>query len=176
MKFTGKLQNVSRDWSTGQYHITFTVNEPTVLNQVSSLKDIEILDVEAKKHRKKRSLDANAYCWVLMSKIAETIGSSKEEVYEELLQSYGYIYEDEDGYISVTVRAGVDMSKVEGHWKLFKESKDGRFKSYLMIRGSSEYDTSEMARFIDMVVLEAKELGIETLPPDELERMKVAWK
>jgi hypothetical protein len=44
-----------------------------------------------------------------------------------------------------------------------------------MIKGSSEYDTAEMAKFIDAVVLEAKELGIETLPPAELERMKSLW-
>jgi hypothetical protein len=44
-----------------------------------------------------------------------------------------------------------------------------------MIKGTSLYNTSEMARFIDMVVQEAKEEGIETLPPAELERMKAAW-
>ena len=176
MKFTGKLQNVSKDWSTGQYHITFTVNEPAVLNQVSSLRDIEILDVEAKKHRKKRSLDANAYCWVLCTKLAEVHESSKDEIYEEMLQKHGSFYQDDDGYVVVTVRADVDMTKIQGHWKFHRESTDGKFKSYLMIKGSSEYDTKEMARFIDRIVEEAKEEGIETLPPDELERMKAGWK
>ena len=32
-----------------------------------------------------------------------------------------------------------------------------------------------MATLIDGVVREAKELGIETLPPDELNRMKREW-
>ena len=176
MKFTGKLQNVSRDWSTGQYQVTFTVNEPSVLNEVSSLKDIEKLEVEAKKHRKKRSLDANSYCWILCTKLAEVHNTSKDEIYEQMIQKYGYVYEDEDGYVAITVRAYVDMSKVKGHWKFHKESKDGKFKSYLMIKGSSEYDSKEMASFIDRIVEEAKEEGIETLPPDEVERMKVAWK
>jgi hypothetical protein len=45
-----------------------------------------------------------------------------------------------------------------------------------MIKGSSEYDTKEMSRFIDGIVAEAKELGIETLPPAELETMMKAWK
>ena len=38
-----------------------------------------------------------------------------------------------------------------------------------------EYDRAEMARFTDCVIGEAKELGIETLPPEELERMLDEW-
>lgn len=67
----------------------------------------------------------------------------------------------------------VDMSKVDGHWKYIKDN--GKFASYLMIKGSSEYDTVEMSHFIDRIVEEAKELGIETATPDELERMKQEW-
>ena len=33
---------------------------------------------EVKEHKVKRSLNANAYCWVLMSKIADVIKSTKE--------------------------------------------------------------------------------------------------
>jgi hypothetical protein len=45
-----------------------------------------------------------------------------------------------------------------------------------MIKGSSEYDTAEMSKFIDELVLEAKNQGIETLPPAELERMTKEWR
>ena len=41
--------------------------------------------------------------------------------------------------------------------------------------GSHTYDTEEMSRLIDGVVTECRELGIETLPPDELKRMKEQW-
>jgi hypothetical protein len=44
------------------------------------------------------------------------------------------------------------------------------------LRGSHTYDTKEMSRLIDGVVEAAKELGIETLTPEQLERMKAAWK
>ena len=174
MIFTGKFVNVSRDWQTGQYNITFTVNEASALEQIDCIQSCERLSVEAKKYRKKRSLDANAYLWVLCSKIAEVVKSSKEEIYEQMLQMYGYFYQDEDGYITVTVKNEVDMSKISGHWKFLKSN--GKFSSYLMIKGTSEYDTKEMSNFIDCVVTEAKELGIETLPPDELKRMVEAWK
>lgn len=173
MIFTGKIQNIVKDWNTGQFHITFSVNEPSAISQVDSIRECEKLTIEAKKYREKRSLDANAYMWILCTKIAEVVESSKDEIYEEMLQKYGYIYQDDDGYITVTVKSEVDMSKIQGHWKFYKGN--GKFSSYLMIKGSSEYDTAEMARFIDAVVLEAKELGIETATPEEIERMKSLW-
>ena len=173
MNCTGKIQNISRDWESGQFHITFAINESSVINEIETLKNEEMLNIEAKKYRAKRSLDANAYAWVLFTKIAEAVHSSKDEVYEDMLQKYGFLHQDEDGYITITVKAEVDMSKVQGHWKFYKSN--GKFSSYLMIKGSSEYDSAEMAKFIDAVVQEAKELGIETATPDEIERMNALW-
>ena len=66
------------------------------------------------------------------------------------------------------------MSRITGHWMPIRSN--GTFNAYAMIKGSSEYDTKEMSHFIDGIVAEAKELGIETLPPDELESMMKAWK
>lgn len=42
--------------------------------------------------------------------------------------------------------------------------------------GSSTYDTKQMARLIDLVVEDCKQQGIETLPPEELERMALEWR
>lgn len=175
MEFTGKVSGISQDYMTGLFTISFSVNESgVVLAGYDAIKDIEILDIKAVKHRKKRSLDANAYAWVLMSKIAAALHTSKEEVYEEMLRRYGFLYEDDGGYIAVTVKKTVDMRKVDGHWQLIKDN--GVFRAYAMIKGSSQYDTREMSHFIDGIVSEAKELGIETLTPHELEQMKARWK
>ena len=174
MECTGKLHSVNRDWVSGKIIISFELNEePT--EAINSITSCEKLSITAKKYRAKRSLDANAYCWAIITKIANhpDIRSSKEEVYEEMLQKYGELYQDEEGYIVGTYKTDTDMSKVPGHWKFYKSN--GKFNSYLMIKGSSEYDTSEMAHFIDCIVGEAKELGIETLTPVELERMKAEW-
>lgn len=175
MEFTGKLKGIARDWNTNQFNITFSINESSVVNEIDMLKDSK-LSIKAVKYRKKRSLDANAYLWVICTKLAEIHQTSKDEIYEQMLQKYGVLYQDEeDNYIIVTLKADIDTSKLEGHWKYYKSSEDGKFKSYLMIKGTSLYNTSEMARFIDMVVQEAKEEGIETLTPAELERMKAQW-
>ena len=49
------------------------------------------------------------------------------------------------------------------------------YTGYAMIKGSSEYDTGEMSRFIDGVISECKELGIQTMTPDEIEELKQKW-
>ena len=172
MNFKGKLTNISQNFKTQLYEITFQMLEGSIneLNQIDG--DVSI---EVKKYHKKRSLNANEYMWVLCTKIADVLRTSKDEVYEGMLNRYGVLYQDDDGYITITVKSEVDMTKIEGHWKYYATSRDGKFKSYLMIKGTSKYDTKEMAHFIDMVVDEAKELGIETATPDELERMKTQW-
>lgn len=175
MEFTGKVVGLNQDYSTGSYTISFLVNETkAVLSGYDAIKNMDKLDIKAVKHREKRSLDANAYAWVLMSKIAAVLQTSKEEVYEEMLRRYGVLYEDDSGYITITVKAAVNMSKVDGHWQLIKDN--GTFKAYAMIKGSSQYNTKEMSTFIDGIISDAKELDIETLTPAELERMKASWK
>ena len=172
METTGKLTGASRTFDGKKLILTFEV-DTSASKQIETLQNQDRLRIKAVKYKEKRSLDANAYAWVLMTKIADAVCSSKEEIYEDMLQKYGYLYEDENGIITVTVKKTVDMTKIDGHWKFYKDN--GKFASYLMIKGSSEYDTAEMSHFIDRIVEEAQELGIETATPDELERMKEEW-
>lgn len=169
LQLTGKLHSIARDFLTNKIIISLLVNE----SDFSTDQIQDNLDISISKHRKKRSLDANAYAWVLMSKLAALNKTSKEEVYELMLRRYGFPYEDDDGYIVVTVKKSVDMGKIDGHWLRYKGNES--FTSYLMLKGSSEYDTAEMSHFIDGIISECKESGIETLTPTELERMKAAW-
>lgn len=180
MEFTGQIVGVNKDWNTGQFNIIFSVNEPQAVNEVHSLKN-EKLTVKAVKYRKKRSLDANAYAWQLMSKLAETITPpiSKEECYELMLQRYGTNETDADGNIvKISVLAEIDISNMGIHFSCIGQGHvgDKLFNHYRVIKGSSEYDTKEMSLFIDGIVSECKEVGIETLTPDELEKMKSSWK
>ena len=126
------------------------------------------------KWHEKRSLNANAYAWVLCTKIAEKVGTSKDEVYENMLQAYGTIDNDVP---PITVIADVDISKLQDHFMKFDTRKigDKEFNCYLRIKGSSEMDVKEMSHFIDGIVFEAKQLGIETMTPDELLDLKARW-
>ena len=44
-----------------------------------------------------------------------------------------------------------------------------------MIKGSSEYDTKEMSHFVNIIVEKAKELGIDTMTPEEIRKMNERW-
>lgn len=151
--------------------LTLEVKEtPTEYDQ---LKDEE-LRIEIKKYSKKRSLDANAYCWVLCTAIADKLKTSKDEVYEEMIQRYAPYDKDDDGYITVTMIERIPVSKLGGHWRMVSQ-RDG-FNIYMKLVGSSEMDTTQMAHFIDGIISDAKELGIETETPEEIERIKSLWR
>lgn len=174
MECKGKLTDASRDFRTGRIKLTFLVECPAEAIEDLTNKDLRI---KAVKWREKRSLDANAYLWVLCTKIAEKIETAtNEEIYERLLQDYGTLKQDADGnYVVMIIPSKVKISEIPGHWMIHGTSPDGKKTRYIMIKGSSEYDTKEMSRLIDGAVQEAKELGIETATPEELERMKVTW-
>lgn len=173
MRFRGSFKGIQRDWQTNTPLITFSLTEGNI-DEVNDLIDIDLC-IEAKRYKKKRSLNANAYMWELIGKIAthSSIKSSPQEVYEGFIQDMRLpMLDDDGGYIMVTVLAKVDMSKITGHWCFYMTSPDGRFISYYLLRGSSTFDSKEMSQLIDLVVDEAKQLGIETLTPTELAKME----
>ena len=135
------------------------------------------IDAEIKQYRKIRSLDANSYAWVLMTKIGEAMQPPipKEEVYIEMLKRYG---QREQQLLSVVADA-VDMiyRATKNHCCEVGESelKGKIFKHMAILKGSSGYNTKEMSVLIDGVVSECKELDIETLTPAELALLKEEW-
>ncbi len=125
---------------------------------------------EIKEHKEKRSLNANAYAWALIGKIADALRASKDEVYLTMLKRYGQSE-------IVSVISSVDVT---GYFKYYepiaKAHLQGReFVHYRVYKGSSEYDTREMAILIDGIVSEAREMDIETLPPEQIQRLTEAW-
>jgi hypothetical protein len=139
------------------------------------LKELEV-DVLIKKHRSLRSLDANAYAWVLIGKIAESMSPplDKQEVYLMMLKSYG-----QGGLISVQSDQWENVRRELDYYKLIGTStneKNGKEFTHLhMWVGSSKYNTKEMASFIDGIISECKELGIDTDTPEQIERFKERW-
>lgn len=135
------------------------------------LKDADV-EVEIKKYREKRSLTQNAYAWVLIGKIAESMrpALSKEEVYLMMLKRYG-----QGGFISVlSDQLELVKRKLDYYEEKGKAVKDKSEFTHLMVWvGSSKYDSHEMNLFISGIVEEAKDLGIETLTSVELAKMEV---
>lgn len=144
----------------------------SAFEHVNSGKD---MDVEIKPHREKRSLDANAYMWVLCDKIAGKLHTTKESIYRIFVKQVGVfdwvaIKEDAaDLFCEVWKTKGIGwITEVE-------ESKLKGCKKICCYYGSSSYDTAQMARLIDEIVYQAKAMGIEVLPPDELDELKQKW-
>lgn len=178
MESKGILKSVTKDWVTNKFIITFEL-EKDISGQIECMKD-KVLNIVAKQYRKKRSLDANAYYWKLITEFAETSKISKPMAHNMMLRRYGQI-EEMDGHLIYVVvpddEKGATRSLEAETYHIkptteIKISSDGTpFRTYVMLRGSSTYNTREMSHLIDGLVSECQEMGIDTLPPKELERM-----
>jgi len=161
----------------GRQRITFETKDD-FRAEYDRLKDKKIV-IEPKVYRKPRSLDANAYFHVLVNKIAAVLRSSDDEVKAELVVRYGTVERDEDGGpIGIMLPAKADPWKIYPYTRRYKSVvQDGRtYHCYLIYKHTHDMDSAEMSRLIDGAVSEAKELGIETMPPDELKALEALWK
>ena len=153
----------------GELIVTLTLPR----HHADSLKKLMDVDIEAdiKMYREIRSMSQNAYAWVLITKIAQCINPpmNKEEVYAEMLKRYG-----QGGFISIQADKAGDVTRAFDYYvqKGEGEVNGKKFLHYMVYIGSSKYDTKEMATFISGIVEEAKDLGIETLTPDEIARLR----
>lgn len=125
------------------------------------------ISLDIKQLKEKRSLDANAYFWVLVGKLADKLNAAKNEIYLEQLRKYGQCF-------IVTVGAGVDISKITKYYDLLKEGElNGKqVAAYKVYVGSSEYDTAQMSVLINGTVEDCKDLGIDTLTPAQIAELE----
>lgn len=170
-EFNGTVYGVSVDYITGNALLTLSIKQnQQVKDCFDELHNEEKLSFKIDKYREKRSLNANAYCWKLLTEIANRVRSSKDEVYLDMLKRYG-----QREMISV-----LEHIPISEYVKYCEEAGQGTvngklFKHYFVYKGSSEYDKREMAVFIDGIVSEAKELGIATETPEQIAKMKAMW-
>lgn len=178
MDTKGTLKDVAMDWKSGKFRLTFEM-EQDVSGQLDSIKD-KVLRITAKQWKEKRSLDANAYYWVLLSKMAEAVKISKPRAHNLMLRRYGQplIIDGAKSYIRIPdTEKAEEMALEASEYHIRPTSQvvtgsDGvNYRTYIMLMGSSQYDTAEMSHLIDGLVDECKAAGIETLPPDEIKRM-----
>ena len=141
------------------------------------MKEGKVYEADLKEHRKKRSLDANSYAWVLLGKLANKVGLPKEEVYREFVKDVGNNYEilpirndAVDKWISNWQSKGIG-------WvcDILGESKLDGYTNVITYYGSSTYDSSQMSKLINLIVDECKTQGIETMTPAELAMLMDGW-
>lgn len=177
-ELTGRISNVSFDYFSGKPMVTLALNEgKTARDMIDALKSHEKLALKIGKFKNKRSLDANAYCWTLIGKIAEKTGVPKDEVYRQAIKEIGGNYdvvcikeEAADSLRSAWSRNGIGwqsdtmLSKLDG------------CTNVILYYGSSTYDVEQMSRLIENIVQDCKALGIETKPEAELNSLLEQWR
>jgi len=141
------------------------------------LKDGEV-NIEIKKYRKRRSLNANSYFHLLVTKIAEHQGLGIDEVKTNMVIDYGTVARDGEGMkVGIKLPASVNPSIFYPYVRRFDTRiEDGKeFHCYIVLKQTSLMDSAEMARLIDGTIREAQALGIETDTPEQLARYQQEW-
>lgn len=150
--------------------------------EIDNLKDkfnslnADKLTIKVSKFRKNRSLDANAYMWVLCDKLADKLGITKEEVYRSHIKDIGVFRAVEiDEKAADTLIHSWGLHGIGWVAERLDHSQHEGFTIIALYYGSSTYNTRQMSRLINGIVDDCKEQGIETLTPDELQQLKEAW-
>jgi hypothetical protein len=171
MRISGRIVGANIDFKTGKPVLMLEVNERNDFEMiVDDLKDKDKLSIEIKPYRERRSLNANAYAWLLIGKIADILRAGKDEIYLKCLKRYGQSE-------LISVLSHVPIGNYVKYYEEAGESKlNGKdFTHYRVYKGSSEFDSREMSIFIDGVCSEAKDLGIQTETPNQIAEMKARW-
>lgn len=159
-----------------------------------------VWDIAEHKEVQKRSLDSNAYFWVLVNKIARKQRISDTEVHDKYLSenrayfhnaeggidwkvspiapnAFGLIKEQvNDGYeYYISSGMTVKLEKENGDKVKYPNEEIVTGKVYWHIKGSRQMDSKEMSRLISSVVFDAEQLGIQTMTPDEIAHMNALW-
>lgn len=184
MELKSKLLGFSKDYSLGKWTITLSVESTGEILQslFDELKD-KVVDLKLKAHRDKRSLDANAYYWKMLSLLADKLGESNNAMHNTLLAEFSEV-ETIDGQVIT-----FELIDSESTSKQVRESslhhlrptsdlifRDGElYRRYQLMKGSSQMDSKQMSRLINGLLDKCREVGIPTITDEECERMIAAY-
>jgi hypothetical protein len=185
-EFTGRIVNMFISYATGKPLLTLECDEhPTRLQEmIEVLRTAESLTIKIGKFRKKRSLDANAYYWLLVGKLAKVLKISIPYCHNLMLRRYGTLEEFDGRPVYIIIQDTDEASEKADEAETYhikptaqvKEGNDGlMYRTYLLLKGSHDYDTAEMSDLIEGLVDECKQVGIETATPDEIANMLSLW-
>lgn len=177
MKVSGKIVGANIDFKTNKPQLSLEINELNDFKQlVDDMNGMGKLSIEIKPYRARRSLDSNAYAWVLLDKLSERLNIPKEELYREYIRNIGGVSE------TVCVKENA-VDKLREAWQgrglgwqteTFPSKIEG-CTNVILYYGSSTYDSSQMKRLLDLIRQDCAEQGIEYATPDEIARMMSLW-
>ena len=132
--------------------------------------------VTFKEYRKKRSLDANAYAWVLMNKLADKLNMGVRDLYRHYIP-------DIPGNSQVVCVPTEAVERLRSGWEHngigwcsdTLKSKLPGCTNVVLYYGSSTFNQKQMGVLLDLIIEDCKQVGVEYLTPGELERLKGEW-
>lgn len=136
-----------------------------------------LYDLEVKEHRKKRSLDANAYCWVLINKLADVMRIPPVEVYRQAIQ-------DISGNSEVLPIKEDAVEQFKQAWSChgigwicrdMGKSKLPGYRNLMVYYGSSVYTSKQMNALIENLVQDCKALDIDVMTERERSLLLEEW-
>lgn len=128
--------------------------------------------------KEKRSLNANAYCWVLCKQISNALRFlTKEEVYQRAIKAVGVCKEFEPLPIdqAKTLRHAWERLGVGWVTEQVDFHTDGDRVIIRCYYGSSTYNTRQMSHLIDYLVQDAESCGIATLEKQRIDSLLEEW-
>ena len=178
MQLIGSVKDLSLDFQTNTANLTLSItNKAAAMQAYDDLKDVEKLDIEIKKYREQRSLNANSYFWVLVGKLAAKTQQNKTDVYRHLIREIG------DNFEILPIRNDAVKTFIN-NWQdkrlgwvcdIVGASKISGYTNVCAYYGSSTYNSKQMSDLINSVIVECKEQGIETMPEYELNALIERW-
>ena len=159
----------------GSQNVTVTV-AADFGDTYDELKDAEI-EIEIKKAANHRSLQANAYAWVLIDEIAKKTGIKKSEIYRAAIREIGGVsrWMMLQAEAVETFRKIWEKQGIGNQVEVVDVDENSGLCDLLIWFGSSTYDTRQMSALLDSLIQDAEALGIPTITPAEEEKMLSKW-
>lgn len=162
------------------FHKDFTRLLNDFLSELGQLDLSKDYVVTIAPQKSRRTLDANAYYWQLCRKISRETKAPLVELHNRNLAHVGIAWADGKGKKHWILQPDNDfwIKQDKIHFAPTDRTEDRKGNTYrwfYLLKPSHEMDKAEMSMLIDSIVEDAKSLGIETLTPDELARLKATW-
>ena len=177
MQTTGIIKDINIDYETRKPKISLLLDTKEI-EIVEQLKNENKLNIDLKKYRKRRSLDANNYFWKLLQELCKLAEIDTKEEYKRRVKELG-----------IFRRFRIEKENVNTFEKMWTKQGiawfceifdteiigDTEFKIINAYYGSSSFNTKQMSRLIDGLVQDCKVYNIETKTPEEIESLLKEW-
>lgn len=141
-------------------------NVPEALRWLMKQDKEKTYTCEIKEFRRKRSKNANDYCWVLCERLSKALKIEKEDVYRDQIKAVGVFRDfhlneaEEKSFCTAWGMLGTG-------WVTERVDFSGAEVTVRAYYGSSRYNTKQMARLLDHLIQDCQACGIETITPRE---------